>query len=262
MVFLALDFDGVVSNSARECFVTGLRTYIELAPSSDLSEHPISCAQRPEQHDFSTDPLFAGLMDLLPLGNRAEDFGVAFSILDDDAPVATQEAYNEYAATLDQRWLETYHQRFYAQRNALRHNDLEGWLSLSQPYPEMVELIDRYGHVPMALATAKDATTVRLLLERYGIRRVFSNERILDKETGVTKTSHLHQIHVAHRVPFADITFVDDKVNHLEAVSKLGVQCALAGWGFNTDREHRKARELGFAVVPLNQAESLFTAAG
>jgi hypothetical protein len=47
------------------------------------------------------------------------------------------------------------------------------------------------------------------------------------------------------------MTFVDDKVNHLDAVAPLGVRCALASWGFNGPREHELARKRGYAVLSL-----------
>ena len=258
MSFLALDFDGVVSNSARETFVTGLRSYLQLEPESRLADHPCNRNLHPERHDFDGDPLFAGLLDLIPLGNRAEDFGVAFVALDRQLTVSNQGAYNQLMAGIDREWLKRYHQVFYEQRAADRARDLEAWLSLSRPYSEMIDLLDRHRQTPMAIVTAKDARSVRLLLDRYGIGTVFADDQILDKDTGVSKTVHLRRIHTTHNLPLAEITFVDDKVNHLEAVAPLGVTCVLADWGFNSDREQQRARQLGFEVLSLDDAGRLF----
>jgi hypothetical protein len=54
---------------------------------------------------------------------------------------------------------------------------------------------------------------------------------------------------------FPDMTFVDDKVNHLDAVAPLGVRCALAGWGYNGGREHDLAERRGYVVCSLENAE-------
>ena len=40
---------------------------------------------------------------------------------------------------------------------------------------------------------------------------------------------------------YAELTFVDDKLNHLETVAPLGVRCVLAAWGYNGERERRAA---------------------
>jgi phosphoglycolate phosphatase-like HAD superfamily hydrolase len=55
---------------------------------------------------------------------------------------------------------------------------------------------------------------------------------------------------------FAEITFVDDKVNHLDAVAPLGVRCALAAWGYNGPREHRLAQGRGHLVCHLEDLET------
>jgi hypothetical protein len=52
----------------------------------------------------------------------------------------------------------------------------------------------------------------------------------------------------------AAITFVDDKLNHLEKVRPLGVRPVLATWGYNTPREHRLARERGIPIATLTTA--------
>jgi len=57
-------------------------------------------------------------------------------------------------------------------------------------------------------------------------------------------------------VDFPAITFVDDKVNHLQRAAGLGVRPVLAGWGFNTVREHSLASSLGFEIAHLSTAEA------
>ena len=61
---------------------------------------------------------------------------------------------------------------------------------------------------------------------------------------------------------FEEITFVDDKVNHLVTVAELGVRPVLAGWGFNTPREHELARHLGFPVANFVDAEAVLYGGG
>jgi hypothetical protein len=59
------------------------------------------------------------------------------------------------------------------------------------------------------------------------------------------------------------MTFVDDKVNHLDAVAALGVRCGLASWGYNGEREVALARARGYLVLGLEDAEAqLFSSDG
>ena len=95
------------------------------------------------------------------------------------------------------------------------------------------------------------------LLARYGLAGLFRAERVLDKETGVSKVAHLELLRERCGVPFPEITFVDDKLNHLEAVAALGVRCVLAAWGYNGERERSRAREVGFPVCGFEEAEAV-----
>jgi phosphoglycolate phosphatase-like HAD superfamily hydrolase len=109
--------------------------------------------------------------------------------------------------------------------------------------------------VALAIATAKDRRSVRLLLEEHGLDDLFPDERLMDKETGHSKTAHLQHLQAALQIAFPDMTFVDDKVNHLDTVAPLGVRCALAGWGYNGRREHELAEQRGYVVCSLDNAE-------
>ncbi|HSF01585.1 MAG TPA: hypothetical protein VLA62_01155, partial [Solirubrobacterales bacterium] len=135
--------------------------------------------------------------------------------------------------------------------------DRAGWLALLAPYPTFLEVLRRRaGAVELAIATAKDARSVRALLVHYGIAPLFGPGRILDKETGVSKRAHLEHLQRTLGVAFEEITFLEDKVNHLESVAPLGVRGALAAWGYNGAREHARARELGYLVCRLDDVEA------
>ncbi len=78
-----------------------------------------------------------------------------------------------------------------------------------------------------------------------------------DKEAGTSKAEHLTAIARRFAVAMTDVTFVDDKLNHLETVRPLGVRGVLAAWGFNSGREIAAARAGGFAVATLLDAEEV-----
>ncbi len=254
MDVLALDFDGVISDSSHEVFVVGLRTYAELVPDSRLLRRPEIVAHQ----EFANDDLFQAFADLKPLGNRAEDFGVALLALDQQLTLPDQPAYNAFRDRQDQQWLAEFHHRFYQHRAKLRDQDLAGWIRLQRPYQQFVEILRaNAGRQTLAIATAKDRQSAGLLLDDYGISDLFPDQLLLDKETGVNKTAHLQALSQRLGVSYDRITFVDDKVNHLQRVAGLGVRPVLAGWGHNSSREFALARQLGFTVATLNTAAEL-----
>jgi len=248
MKALVLDFDGVIAQSAREALVVALRAYLELTPASPLA------TREPEE-------LYRGFVELMPLGNRAEDFGVALRALESRAHVADQGAYDAFCGALDPTWRREFHLLFYKVRTEFAAADPEGWRALLPPYPEFLGALRRHaGEVQLAIASAKDRASVYALLESYGVQDLFSRELILDKEAGVHKTSHLERLHTLLGFPYAQFTFVDDKVNHLDAVSRLGVRCVLAAWGYNGPREHALAHAHGHHVCKLDEVEALLFA--
>jgi phosphoglycolate phosphatase-like HAD superfamily hydrolase len=258
MTALVLDFDGVIADSSREAFVVALRAYVALRPGSPLEQAlaaleatlPAGAAAVERQ------PLYPGFMALMPLGNRAEDFGAALEAAAQRREIDDQAGYDIFFAGLERDWLEAFHWRFYHERTRFAGQQPALWRVLQPPYREVVDLLlRRRGSVSLAVATAKDRASVEALLAGYGLAGVFPRELVLDKETGVTKAAHLEHLRRILAVPFADMTFVDDKVRHLDAVAGLGVRCVLAGWGYNGERERRAARERGYTVADLLHLE-------
>ena len=242
MRVLALDFDGVISDSAREAFAVALRTYTGLRSGSPLQE---------------TVELYAGFVELMPLGNRAEDYAVILAALEEKAVLVDQAAYDSFYRQQDAEELRVFHERFYQARTAWAERDPDGWRRMLSPYPGVLEILHRRAsQVILAIATAKDRFSVGILLRDYGIAALFREDLVLDKETGVTKRSHLESLQQRLEVPFDAITFVDDKVNHLDHVAGLGVRCGLAAWGYNGKREWEAAQRAGHLVLHLHDLEA------
>jgi phosphoglycolate phosphatase-like HAD superfamily hydrolase len=258
MRLLALDFDGVISDSAPEGFAVALRTFAELQPESGLCDHPLArAAGIPAAESIARDPLYARFLELMPLGNRAEDYAVALAAIDEGESIADQADYDAYRDRLDAAWLRAYHKRFYAVRAELAERDAAAWRRLMGPYRELLDVLRRRaGEAILAIATAKDRGSVHALLRSYGVDDLFAGDRVLDKETGVSKAAHLTHLRQRFGVDWSEITFVDDKVNHLDSAAPLGVRCALAAWGYNGPRELALARERRYLVCRLEDVEA------
>ncbi len=196
-------------------------------------------------------------LEAMPLGNRAEDFGVVLEAFDRGVVLPDQAAYDRFRSALEAGFLDAFHRRFYAEREAWRRRDPAGWRAQLSPYPGLLEVLRRRSaELTLAIATAKDAGSVHALLEDWGAGDLFARELVFDKETGVSKRAHLSALRERLGLEFPALTFVDDKLNHLESVASLGVRCALAGWGYNAEREQHAARAAGFAVPTLESFEA------
>ncbi len=257
MRVLALDFDGVICDSAREAFLVALRTYASFYPDSALLT-AVRSRLGSLEGDPHSDPAYAAFLDLLPLGNRAEDFGVALLAIEGGARISDQEQYDEFYDHQDEGWRRRFHHRFYEQRAALRDDHRRAWLALHSVYEPLPDILSRLASTyHLAIATAKDEASVRVLLEDFGIAPLFGPGTVLDKETGVQKTDHLRHLRATLGVDFAAITFLEDKVKHLERAAALGVRPVLAGWGYGTPREKEVARRAGIPVAGLDDLEQV-----
>ena len=256
---LALDFDGVISDSAREAFVVALRTYCEMRPDSRLGDRDalLRGPAAPAPEAIAGDAVFAVFLEMMPLGNRAEDYGVGLDAIASGVQLPDQTAYDRFKAGLDPEWMRGFHKRFYRVRAAMSDADPAAWQRLMGPYPGVTGLLRRCaGEVLLAIATSKDRRSVGKLLEAYGIADLFPEGRVLDKETGVSKRAHLEHLHRVFGVSYPETAFVDDKVNHLDSVAPLGVRCGLAAWGYNGEREVALARARSYLVLGLGDAEA------
>ena len=257
---VALDFDGVIADSAPEAFVVAARTFAGLRPAGAVAAAlgplgPID-AGSPSRDAVVAHPLLAEFLELMPLGNRAEDYGVALDAIEAGARIRDQAGYDAWRDRVDRAWLRGFHLAFYRVRTALAERDPAGWNALLGPYPVLPGVLRRRAHeVVLAIATAKDRLSVGRLLRSWGMEDLFPPDRVLDKEIGVSKAAHLEELGHRFAVAFPEITFVDDKVNHLDTAAALGVRCALAAWGYNGEREVRIARERGYLVCSLADAE-------
>jgi len=255
---LALDFDGVISDSAPEAFVVALRTFGELRPASALVGEVAAVLGRaaPSRGQVLAHPLYPAFLELMPLGNRAEDYAVILAAIEAGVRIPDQSAYDAWRGGQGRDWLRTFHKSFYLVRTALSESDPRGWGALLGPYPPLPVALRRHaGEVVLAIATAKDRRSVGKLLRAYGIADLFPEDRVLDKETGVSKAEHLAHLHGVLGIPYPEMTFLEDKVNHLDAAAGLGVRCALAAWGYNGEREIRQARARGYLVCTLDDFE-------
>jgi phosphoglycolate phosphatase-like HAD superfamily hydrolase len=244
MKALILDFDGVIADSARESYLVALQAYLRERPTSTLV------------HRKGRD-LYEPFLALMPLQNRAEDYGVAMAALEAGLSFEDQEAYDEFRNAQDADWLQQYHSQFYRVRAAMATRDPVAWRGMMPPYRPLLEVLRRQaGKAAYAVATSKDRESVDALLSDYGVADLFPGHLILDKEAGVSKAAHVQRLQELLEVDASATTFVDDKLNHLDSVAPLGVRCGLATWGYNGVREQELAIRRRYLMLTLEDVES------
>jgi phosphoglycolate phosphatase-like HAD superfamily hydrolase len=252
---LIFDFDGVLSDSIHDSYLTSLNTFVSLEPESGLPVvGPIDPPHRIFEFERVYPEVFKSFRRLIPMGNRAEDYYVIWRIISSGKAnaVRTQSDFNEVAGNLPKAELDTYADAFYAYREASQKMNIKSWMELSPSFEGIPEAVAKLSkRFEPAIATSKDARSVGLLLEKYGISHFFKPEYVLDKDFSYNKRDHLEFLHRLSGIPFHSMHFIDDKVLHLLSVKDLGVRGYLALWGYNTQKERAIAEREGFRLLTI-----------
>ena len=258
---IVFDFDGVISNSIHDSYLTALNSYISFNPKHQL---PLKQTIDPPEAVFDFEKAIPSLFDafkhLLPFGNRAEDYFVFMQAMDQNKSLSIHnlEDFNAFKSSLDQAMMYNYHLAFYGLRLKRQNEDPEAWSQLLPAFESIIETIKSLSHrAGLAIATSKDLKSVQLQLAYYGLTDYFPMDFILDKEKSHSKKDHLLHFSNEHNIPLEAMHFIDDKFLHLLSVDDLPVHKYLAAWGFNTKREHQLTLEHGYTLLQLSDLKHI-----
>lgn len=252
MSVLALDFDGVLCDSARETGITGWKAagtlWEDMAePLPPLPLLDRYCRARPV---IETGFEAIAMMRLLKDGEDPDDLLESFPR---HLPAAVARSGTD-AAGLKQLYA--------AVRDGWINEDAQGWLSLSPLYPGVAEALNAMPpEVDCCIVTTKQERFVAQLLEHNGVR--FAAERIFGLDRGMKKEAVLRGLMEQHSG--RQIHFVEDRLATLKrllAQPDLGpLRLHFACWGYSTDAERRDAARLNihlltaFSVAEITNTE-------
>jgi len=241
---LALDFDGVLCDSARENAISGWKAGASiwsdmsdpLPPSALIAGY---CLARPV---IETGHEAILMMRLLKEGyapaDLIENFPARAAKLMADSGANLAELKELYGATRD-RWIET---------------NAEEWSMMSPLYPGIeVFLRNLPTSVNGYIITTKEERFVRRLLDYNGID--FPAECIFGLDRGVPKETTLRDL--LTRYPDRRLYFVEDRLATLVRVMAradlASVHPRLADWGYNTAADRESARGLNIPILSRAQ---------
>lgn len=223
---LALDFDGVISNSLIDGIITAKNAYLRFFPYSKIARDDIS----------STAAKLRGFVE------NAGDFFVVMRAIEENKNITSQKEFDEYKKRFGTLLLKTYYDQFYEERMVLQQ-DIDKWCSLSPPFKPVVEKLRKFDLNKIFIITSKDFKSVRLLLDHYNIP--IPNENIFDNRI----KCKLEKLKMLNR-PLKDIVFVEDLLLNILFIKKNSpVKCYLATWGFNNEEQRKIAEQEGITLL-------------
>ena len=231
-VLLYLDFDGVVCDSERECFVSSWLTYRELAAGGPRHDGGAE-GQRISLHARRR------FRQMRPLIRSGEDYVAIQQILAREAAEegfagpATQTAFDAYRDVLGSRRLARYKSAMAATRSGLLERDKAFWLALNRLYPHMHRLLATCDLTNVRILSTKAAPLVCEILRAHHIpiaaAAVFhaaSNPDGTDARKLDMIAEHLD------RAPGTRALFVEDQLDHLLGNGDRRITACLADWGY------------------------------
>lgn len=248
MKILALDFDGVIADSQMECLFVGFNTYLDFNQNTKLFDGRKFTF---DNFDFLIQKHRKAVEQykmLRPYVIDAFCYYVIMYIIEKNIVIKSQNDYNGLREKLAKNIHGHFVSAFYEERHKLIENNLNDWLSLVKPYKQIISAIKMLGNkFSLAISTNNRKFTIDAFSRKHGI----ASKIVIDSSFGSDKKLHIENIKNSLGANFNNIYFVDDQIRNLIKLLPLGVNCYLATWGYNTEKQHEEAKKLGATL--LNQ---------
>lgn len=238
----ALDFDGVICDSAVETAITGWK-----AASVIWQDMPKAAPQTMIDRFRLVRPIIETgyeavlAMRLLFLGETTDsvftDYGDKIQRLMKDANITVDDLKKLFGETRD-AWIA---------------EDLDDWIRMNPLFPGVAAKLKRLGQLyPWYVVTTKQERFVKQILQANGIG--LADERIFGLDRKMSKVDVLALLLKLH--PGAKIYFVEDRLptllNVLNCDALASVSLAFALWGYNTAKDKAVAENHPFSSIQLN----------
>jgi len=237
----ALDFDGVVCDSAVETAMTGWKAARVFWDDMPVAM-PTECATlfREVRPLIETGYESILAMRWLYLGKTAAE-------IERDYGRLSQQALRHVRGGVD-----SLKKCFGATRDQWIADDLADWVALNPLFPGMAGKLSLIlEQSPCYIVTTKQERFVKQILNAHNLD--LPDSRIFGLDRNMGKPAVLRHLQTAH--PGHDIVFVEDRlptlVNVLETPDLSRVQLILALWGYNTEADKEQASRLPILLRTL-----------
>lgn len=242
--FYALDFDGVICDSAIETAMTGWKAGTQIW--SDMKG--IVPARIVDQFKAVRPAIETGYeailaVRLLYLGHDVESLYANYTGL-------TQQLMADSLVSI-----ETLKQLFGETRDQWIREDIAEWIAMNPLFdgiPEKLRLLSNQTDA-WCIITTKQERFVKHILESNGV--ALADQRIFGLDRNLSKVEVLTNLQ--SELPDADFVFVEDRLPTLINVAAKehlkSVNLVFALWGYNTDADKQSAVQQGFCCQHLTE---------
>jgi phosphoglycolate phosphatase-like HAD superfamily hydrolase len=213
---LLLDFDGVICDSALECYETSLEAYASVLKK----QH-----KQIDVHPHRADAFYR----LRPYIRNSEDYIVIQIIIDEGGEVGSQRDFDEVLARYSEEERRALSHIFYDVRSRRMKSEPSAWLESNPLYPHMKPGLARYAsNRRLYILSTKRADFIDAIFSHNEIE--LAHSRILDCRKGETKLERASRLLDAGAGDRAFL--VDDQISHLESNLDQRITTCLPRWGY------------------------------
>jgi phosphoglycolate phosphatase-like HAD superfamily hydrolase len=243
---LALDFDGVIVDSIKECLVNGFNAYTRFAGGVAV-----------ERYETLDKKWVAGARRLRNFIRNGEDYVFIAKALALDEKIENQA---DFDALLERNrsLRSTFVDLMFQQRLDFSAQTPQLWATLNPLYPGMSNFLEHYpAKVNLFIITTKKLIFVEKILAAHQFNITRAN--VMDT-SGAGKRLLIERILQERCLNPLNFYFVDDQIDTLIKIQPAGVQLFLAAWGYNNERQAKTAGDHAIPVISLDKFYKRFGA--
>jgi len=245
-IIIIFDFDGVIANTTKECFLVAWWAYHgveELTAAMFRNNHEREKAETLfNQFRYLVAPAHEYYFLLKAIFEYLETCkGELPNLFKKNSLKCEQEAM-------------AFSIKFFRIRDFARSKFRRQWLDLNPLYPGMAEFLRKYLKRQIVfISSTKDKNSIESILKENQIK--IPREHIFGKEQGTDKRVHIRSILQQTGFAATRTFFIDDNPLHLVQVKPLGVHLLFANWGYGGP--NGEAASLAFEGNIVNNIKQL-----
>jgi phosphoglycolate phosphatase-like HAD superfamily hydrolase len=218
---IMVDFDGVLFDTAEECFVVGYNAFLSL--SDQEADSSLIFNPPAEARSF--------FLENRPLVGPAGEFFALFERMHQGQRL-TREEINRVVTESHEKY-RTFTEAFFNTRKLIRKHYPDEWIKMNPGFEDSIRGIKTLQHrYNLFISTTKDIDSVNYLFSKNGI--CLSDDHIFSRECGLSKKDTAKHLCKTEHCQGSDIWFIDDNLSYLNDLAEQGVNCCLAAWGYTS----------------------------
>ena len=252
MKILAVDFDGVISDSALKSLFVSHNVYCKYFASEAKRNFGgelftfDNWEEIQKQYKKEMD-YYHRLRSYLELSG---DFFVIIKIIEEQIQIKDQQEFIAYRNQLqfDHHF---FRELFFKEKEKWQKKSFKKWFFLSPVFKEVIKGIQRCTKEgqKIVIATSNLGEAIHRAFQPEYLGFKMKIEDIFDKNFGKHKAEHMQAIAKKYGAKLNEIYFVDDQLSYLKGTDTLGVHVFLAGWGYCTESQKEEARKAKITII-------------